>query len=427
LRRLEVTTARTLEEVEALRGYWQSFEAPSIEDDVDYFVETVQSAPSVIRPHVILFERDGQPEALTIGRVESAAVESTFGYRTVYRPNLRLLVVQNTIAHNESGSAARRLVRELNDSLSHREADAAQLRRLAPSSPLYSAARRMPPLLCRDHLVVSRMRWMLDLPDSLGALLASRSPHARSRVRTVESRLRKKYGERLSLRTVRAPEELDHHVPDLDSVARETYQRNLGGSVVEKVELERMIAFALDRGWFRAYLLYLDSEPIAYATGFVYNRVFTGAEIGYRPAYSGDRVGTFLLLRIIEDLCRDPAVDRLDYGPGDAEYKRRFSSIGSEEADVFIFAPIAHAIRVNLARTAISAATEAGRRTLKKTALYAPVKRRWRQMLSHQTQRLGHPAQGPHATKPSQRTAHRPLAQARRRSSDRSSRAPRGV
>ena len=51
----------------------------------------------------------------------------------------------------------------------------------------------------------------------------------------------------------------------------------------------------MERGWFRAYVLYLDGEPIAFWQGQAYNGVFSTGVPGFDPAYADLRVGNYVL------------------------------------------------------------------------------------------------------------------------------------
>ena len=82
----------------------------------------------------------------------------------------------------------------------------------------------------------------------------------------------------------------------------------------------------MERGWFRAYVLYLDDEPVAFWQGQAYNGVFSTGVPGFDPAYADHRVGNYVLFKLIADLCADESIETLDYGFGDAEYKRRFGT-----------------------------------------------------------------------------------------------------
>jgi hypothetical protein len=374
----EVVIARGVDEIEAMRTKWQKFDLPSVHHDIDFYLAKVRSRPAIVRPHTILLERDGQPEAIAIGRLEESALECRLGYDTVYRPRVRVLVMRpGILLRTEAESTARAIVAEIIGCLARGEADAASFYGLDVGSHLFRAARELPARVCRAPFIVREEHRTLELSASVDEFLASRSRHARGEVRGLDRRLTRKYGERLSVKIFRAPEEIDRLFADVDRVSARTYQRALRVAFADTEEQRETIALALDRGWFRAYVLYLDDEPIAYRSGFVYRGRFTGSKTGYDPAYRNDRVGMYLLVRLIENLSADNGVAVLDFGYGDAEEKRRFSSSSSDEAHPLIFAPTFNGVRVNLARTAIAAADKFGRRTLEQTGLVRPVKRWW--------------------------------------------------
>ena len=68
---------------------------------------------------------------------------------------------------------------------------------------------------------------------------------------------------------------------------------------------------------------------------------------GYDEAYAEHRVGIYLLMRVIEDACADPALRVLDFGPGDAAYKQQFSNESVQERNLVVFAPTFRARRIN--------------------------------------------------------------------------------
>ena len=117
----------------------------------------------------------------------------------------------------------------------------------------------------------------------------------------------------------------------------------------------------MERGWFRAYVLYVDDEPCAFWMGFGYRGVFRTGLTGYDPAYAEYHVGTFVLMRMLDDLAREDGFHTVDYGFGDAEYKRTFGTDSWQEADVFVFARTARGIWLNLARTSIAGLDRASR------------------------------------------------------------------
>ncbi len=374
-----IVVARTPAEIEAIRASWQTFDLPTVHHDVDFYLAKLRARPTVLRPHAILLERDGRPVAIAIGRLEEGTLACKFGYRTVYRPTMRLLVMRpGFLFERDREGSGRKLVAEVLASLAGGEADAVSFYGLESDSSLFHAATELPPVISRGRFVVREPHWKLELPESLDAFLASRSRRARGEIRGIGNRLTRKYGARMSTRVFRSVSELDQLFADLDRVALKTYQRALDAAFTDTEERRETMALALSRGWFRAYVLYIDGEPVAYRTGFLYRGTFTGAQTGYDPAFRSDRVGTYLLVRLIEDLCQEDTARVLDFGCGEAEYKRRFSTCGSEEAHPMVFAPTFTGIRVNATRTAIAAADGLARKALERVGVSGPLKKRLR-------------------------------------------------
>jgi hypothetical protein len=378
-----ITIARSLDEVEAMRAVWRSLEIRFYAHDIDHYLAEVSSRPSVVRPHVVMLERDNRTEAIAMGRIEHTVLDCKFGYKTVYRPKLRLLLMlPGGLVGDDSDGASRALVGELIAFLARGEADAVLLYGLRADSVLQTAAVRMPPFFCRERFVRRGWNWIFSLPDSKEAFFASLSHNARGQIRGLANRLAAKYGERLSLEVFRSPDDIDRLFTDLVPLAAKTYQRSLGVAFLDTEEQRHTTVLAMERGWFRAYVLYLDGEPVAFVNGIAYGGTFFLTKTGYDPALRHDSLGRFVLNRMLQDLCEDDDVHTFDFGSGDAEYKRRFATAGFEEANVLIFAPTFRAVRINSVRTAIMAADEGARRTLDRTGALAPVKKWWRQRLA---------------------------------------------
>jgi CelD/BcsL family acetyltransferase involved in cellulose biosynthesis len=130
------------------------------------------------------------------------------------------------------------------------------------------------------------------------------------------------------------------------------------------------------------YVLYLDGEAIAFWPGSAHGGTFHIGTPGYDPAYADYRIGTYLQMRMFEDLIADPDVRVVDYGQGDAEYKRRFGSESWDEADMHVFAPTPRALAINATRTAILAAAEGARAALRRAGVLERIKRGWRRRLA---------------------------------------------
>jgi hypothetical protein len=72
----------------------------------------------------------------------------------------------------------------------------------------------------------------------------------------------------------------------------------------------------------------------------------------------------------------------MDFGLGDAEYKRHFGDERWAEEDVLLFARRPRPVVVNLARAGVLEASRAGKATLERSGKLAAARRKWRERLA---------------------------------------------
>jgi hypothetical protein len=172
-----------------------------------------------------------------------------------------------------------------------------------------------------------------------------------------------------------------------EAVSIKTYQHRLGAGFAADPSERRLIELGAERGWLRAYVLSIDGDPAAFWLGLAYRGTFFTGPTGYDPGLARWRLGTYVLMTMLEDLCADDAVDHVDYGIGGAEYKRHFANESQLEEDDLVFAPSLRGVRINLTRTAILGTIGAARAAADRTPVLRVLKRRWRSRLASGTGR----------------------------------------
>jgi CelD/BcsL family acetyltransferase involved in cellulose biosynthesis len=377
-----VTTARSVEELGPLAEAWERLRGHEVTADREHFLTVLSLRPEAVRPHVVLLERDSEPVALAAARIEDVRLPAKIGYRTIVAPRLRTLtLVPGGLLGDTSEPVARRVLAELRRALADGDADVLRLRTLEVDSPLHRLARTVPPRLLREHVARPSVRWTVAIPDSFDEFLRARSKSMRSNIRYYGKRLETEYGDRLELRTFHDGSELERLYRDTAKVAPKTYQHALGSSFAEDPLRRALTELSVRRGWLRAYLLYIDEQPVAFWYGTAYRGVVHTGFTGYDPAYRDLSIGTYVLAKLIEEACEDPEITLLDHGFGDADYKRRLGDRSRLEEDVLVYAPAFKAIRENVSRTAVMGAARLARRALRDSTAVARVKRRWRDRL----------------------------------------------
>ena len=376
---LTVRFARGFDDVATTRREWESLPSDAITTDFDYVRTVVASEPTMLEPAVFTLSRGGQPEAMVIARFELLPLSFKLGYKRIYEPVVRTLtVIYRGFRGELDAERSSLVVRELTRMLGEGEIDAVIFRRLDTQHPLYLAATNEPRWFLRQLYTRVGVCWERSLPESFPAFMESLSKSTRTSVKRYSRKLERDLGDRLHVRRFADAGDLDTYLEHADAVAAKSYQRGLGVGVRNEPSQRMRTQLSMDRGWFRSYMLYVDDVPVAFCGGDAYGGRFHYGIPGYDPEYGEYRVGTYVLMKMIEDLCADGGIRVLDLGSGDAEYKRRFGDRMWHEADVYLFAPRLRPIFVNAARAAILGANDGLAAAARSVGVVGRVKRRWR-------------------------------------------------
>lgn len=180
-------------------------------------------------------------------------------------------------------------------------------------------------------------------------------------------------------------ESLHEVLESIREVASKTYQYSIGagylGTAGERRHLETLARF----GWLRIHLLRVDGSPVAFEITVEYERQFFLCSTGYDPAFSAVSPGKVLLSMVFEDLCRRQEVDVVDFGFGDAPYKRSHGTRSILETCPVVFARRLKPMAVNALITTCCGCSFAIAGMLRVTGATAWVKRHWRDRLRSQS------------------------------------------
>jgi len=81
---VSIQIIRSVPEIEGIRRIWTRWHHHP-NSDVDFYLHILRSRPEILRPHIIVIYRGGQPEAMLVGRLERRHIECRIGYKVVLR------------------------------------------------------------------------------------------------------------------------------------------------------------------------------------------------------------------------------------------------------------------------------------------------------------------------------------------------------
>lgn len=379
--KFSIRTFRNFEELEEIRAFWEKMQwFPNA--DIDFYLTLASLNPGFVRPHVILLSQGGQPVALLIGRIQDAPLDFKIGYKSLQKRRVRSLeVIYGGTLGDLSYSNSIALIEELMQSLRRAEADVVFLKMFRCDSPIYQVAKQRPSFLCRDHYPSPSPHWTMTMPKSFDEFYGQLSKSTKKTNRLITNRMKKSFGDDWSIRCFRKTDEIELAMRDTETVAAKTYQRGMQAGFPNTSLTRKQWSFAADREWLLAYVLYIKEAPCAFWNGYIYKNIFIPTATGYDPVYRYYDPGMFLFLRMVEDLCLNNGIKLIDFGFGEAEYKRNYCDQKWEEASIYIFAPTFSGVTLNFLRSSTALLSRLAKALLERFNILQNVKRRWRDKL----------------------------------------------
>ena len=172
----------------------------------------------------------------------------------------------------------------------------------------------------RDRCPTAVSRWRLRLPGTYAAFMMSLSSRKRSKLRRSVKHFHDECGPGIRYRVFEKSGKVEEFCAAAERVASKTYQRGLGVGFLKNAETAGQLSTAAAMGWFRAMVLYVNDQPVAFWQGILSGNVYYSQATGYDAAFRKHTVGIILLLKMIEGMCGYPA-KTIDFGKGNAQYK----------------------------------------------------------------------------------------------------------
>lgn len=338
---------------------------------------TVESMGAGVRPRCTVFRDGGRPIGAVIARSVRRGVGCRFGYFSARTPKLRCLeVVYGGLLTDGSDGARTAILDHLRGLLRSAEVEHILVNHLPTDDPLCGALRSLGASTAHEE-----PHWSAKLvPGSYEKSIAHHSSKHRSKLRRYDRLLCDAFGGDVELRVYSTPEEVGPFLDASTPIAERTYQAELGVAVTDTPLRRAVLTHEAEAGRFRSYVLFGAGKPIAYQNGAVYADRYLCDGRGYLPEHRDLRPGNILSLRIMADLC-EQGLSWVDYGFGDAEYKRVYATDKWNETTIRLYGSTARARLASLMDRASGAAARGASR-LASSSLISSIKRRWRKRLA---------------------------------------------
>jgi len=383
----ETVILRSLDQIEDIRPIWEGMQAeqpcPMINADIDRYLAFQHTMEQDCRPLVLILKREGRPQAMVVGRLGKQSIPLRLGYKVVARPALRCVtVIYGGVFAPGDEAVADRLVRALMGFLRRREADTIYFNHLRMDGSFYRQVTTVPHFLCRSRFPTIHPHWQMSVPESLDEFYQGLSQRHRGNIRRTVRKLEEEWRGQVEIVHYRQPQEVKRLCEDVERVSVKTYQQSLGAGFQNTPLMQSISQADAQHGRLHVSVLYVQKQPCAFQWGTTFGHTYFLERIGYDPAWTKSRVGTVLFVKVLERLCADEGVERMDFGFGGAEYKESYGNESWAEAETtYIWAPRLYPSLLGALESANAGLGRMATWMAQRVKLLAWVKRRWRRTL----------------------------------------------
>ena len=388
---LKITTLRKPEDVEKIRHIWDEIQQrepfPVPNTDIKRYMTYIKASSDNVQPYIILMERNNLPVAMTIGRIEKRRFDLKLGYKTLFGASLRCLsIMYGGIMGQLSNDLCTALMGELMNALRRREADVVFLNHLRIDSPIYKLCTTVPHFITRSHFEPAQPHWQTYIPDTVEEFYSRISRSRKRRWNRNVRQLEKMSSSGIKVVCYRHLSDVHHLVNVAMQIEKPTYKDGLEVGFTDSALNWALLEQAAQDGRLKAYILYVGDEPCAFQIDLQYGKVQFAEYGSFDPRWSRGSPGIVILIKVLEQLCQEPDIRVMDFGFGDALFKKKFGTHCWLEKSVCIYAPRLRPILFNIAMSANQACCLVLHRALTYLKLDTWVKRNWRRMLRRRKQ-----------------------------------------
>ena len=347
----QCTIIRRLEDIQKIRPLWERWQNHP-HSNIDAYLEDFKIKKDILSPYLILVSKEKDDKALIIGRILKTKLFFKVGYLSIYRTKAKVLqILDNGVLGDVNEEEAYCVINHIVEMLEEGEADMAHLAGLMVESPLYVLGRELPGLFSKSYLFSKENRRILHLKGNFDEFLKSLRRKTRQSILSSMRKIEKEFRDHIEVRTVIDPKDILSTLDDVEEIAKNTYQRALGTGFMNTPEQRAFLQAMAKHQILSIDILYIDNKPVAFWYGMQYKNVYFPEATGYNHKFANYRPGDYLLLKLIKRLCIEGKIDTIDFGIGDALYKKIYSNDVLVQSHLRIFAPTLKGLKLNLARS----------------------------------------------------------------------------
>ena len=386
LKEYDITEIVSLPQIAKIKNKWKQLvnnkKETNIYIDPDYFIKQFDSRAKGAIPHILLFQKNDTPKALLIGWTKKQKVPCWLGYYKIETPLLNSLEIEiGGLVTDGTEEATELLKTYLNSVLKNKEFELLLVDHISETNPLWQSLINGD-ILNTKPIYKESIAWVskiydkeTDTPNEI------HSSKTKAKFRRKARRLLEQFDNKLEVKSLSSKDDMEFFIKNADIIGRKSYQYAIDVGIKDNDYWRNMLNSLVEGNFFRGYLLMNNDKPIAYSQGAIYKDYYYQFATAYDPEYRKFSPGEYLRLEFTKELIEEK-IGFIDYGYGDADYKRMFGTHSTKEATLRIYGKGLKTSFAKFLDKSTTLISEKLKSKLEKAGLFNKIKKMWREKLS---------------------------------------------
>lgn len=379
---ITISVIEEIDMIENVRSSWESLQWYPY-TDINYYINIISQHQNFISPYIILVYREEKPVSLIISRIINDKYNIKIGYKSLFSLQLKTLeILYGGILGETSNEIQQQILARIKIDFKKRKFDIAKFKYLDIKNNRFHKFSVSDDILIRSLLRVVNPHWRLRIPESFDDFVNGTSTSTQKYIKRYTKRFEKRMSGRYEIKSFTHPSDLETILIDTEAVASKTYQRALNIGVKNDKKTYNEYYYLLKNNMLNVWILYIDNKPAAFWIGISYKNVFLSSATGFDPQFKTERIGTYLLLHMIKQFCKDKEIDKMDFGFGFADYKKNFGNEVFKESSITLYSPNIKGVYLKTIMNFLKIFLIVPKQLLKNVMLVKYLKKKWREKLS---------------------------------------------
>ncbi|MDH3267259.1 MAG: GNAT family N-acetyltransferase [Ignavibacteria bacterium] len=385
-------TFTRLDELDSIKAAWMDFavnrdEPKMVENDFEYFRFQVSEGMIIGDPLVFALFDDEKPVLITSGRIETTNFSPSIAYFKLNFIRMKKkcyhIYPYGIFDNISSEVTVHNFIKSVIPVLKEKDIDYIFFNLMHRHTELSKYLLNFRNQMMRDLIPSFEDHSILQLPADFESFINSRNTNSRQKFRRLMRRVEKDSINKTVIKVFTDVNDIENFFNEAEQIAQKSQLRaiNVGfKSTPDELKQKQWLAA---KGYIRGYILYVNDIPCSFLLCNNYMRTFLLEYTGIRTDYEKNQLGTYLYLKMIEDVINSRLADTIDFTHGSDLYKKILSSGNIEDLRIRLYIPKASNIFFIANVTFNTLINKWSRSLLRNTGLYDKLRRTVRKKLKN--------------------------------------------